>query len=210
MSEKKLKESMATFSRKIKVIRFCYFKVCQNLLSKLKEVDNVSYVEWVNMVSDEFKKYRESINASGFDYEMWEEFIGDLACYEGRIWHKGFLDYVTEKYNDLSFCLEPYEVLKPKYAKCVLCCGDEINEEEPQIDEEAEVAARKLNRPPKFAIGHNVNLECRLSLDMTVIGFEEDGGGYSYTCYWFDTYSHIQLCVFPEVALRLSLHSGGR
>ena len=52
--------------------------------------------------------------------------------------------------------------------------------------------SKELNRPPKFAIGHNVNLECRLSLDMTVISFEEDGGGYSYTCYWFDTYSHIQ------------------
>jgi|GEM_PF-6271184 len=75
---------------------------------------------------------------------------------------------------------------------------------------EARQAQRLKDTPPKFAIGHNVNLECRLSLDMTVISFEEDDGGYSYTCYWFDTYSHIQLCVFPEVALRLSLHGGGR
>ena len=79
-----------------------------------------------------------------------------------------------------------------------------------QIDKEVAEESKELNRPPKFAIGHNVNLECRLSLDMTVIGFEEDGGGYSYTCYWFDTYGHIQWCRFPEVALRLSLHSGGR
>ena len=79
-----------------------------------------------------------------------------------------------------------------------------------QIDKEVAEESKELNRPPKFAIGHNVNLECRLSLDMTVISFEEDDGGYSYACYWFDTYSHIQLCVFPEVALRLSLHSGGR